>query len=262
MVILIELPKHFPNEPPQLKFVNAVINHPWVDDSGRIIGANTIYSWSSTSLVLEVVKESLNHFIQFPPKVVKMIPRNSKESNQTRSEISPEAHNSLNNIQTPEDFPELSELSEKEMNALLEDSTKFNTFFNSLEFVQNFKQNQEDEKASLTEVSEMLKEKQEDIDILLKSNNLLKTEVKELHQEREKLITDISELEKSVSKESIIEKLKLKINKLNAKSTKLFETYSDQKLNSDKFLDDYLLLRTDYYLAKSQEVVLKSARPS
>lgn len=259
LVILIELPKNFPNEAPKLSFINAVINHPWVDDSGRIIGANGIYSWRSTSLVVDVVKETLDHFIQFPPKVVKMMP---KPSSHTYYKKDFDIYSESKDIEIPRNFEEITALPEKELNGLLEDNQKFDSFFEGLKYVQDLKnKSQVDIKAAQDTLKE-LQDKEIKFNVILETNKALKHDVKALHDERTKLISDIDNIERRFSKEFILEELTMKMKELDTASNDAMDSFMIGKKDPDLFLKNYLSLRHKFYIAESQTHLLRTQNRS
>mmetsp|Transcript_10469 Transcript_10469/g.15508 ORF Transcript_10469/g.15508 Transcript_10469/m.15508 type:complete len:381 (-) Transcript_10469:581-1723(-) len=151
--------------PPGMSLVGIIATHPWIDTKMRVIGYDPIksgQSWASSNLLLGNVVDSVVKHIQLnPPEVIEItddslqrlqasispgpggrVGGQQNQHNSSQTQAPPDYHSALNtsggapeeedhNIPippVPSSFPELETMSKSEMQELLDNEEKFQSF--------------------------------------------------------------------------------------------------------------------------------------
>lgn len=159
LTMRIELLPKFPEVAPTLQIRDAGVIHPWLDAQGRVVGLNDIYNWGPNSDLGLVVQAAIAEFNLHPPRLV--VPSSSSSPAPSSSQPaatasngnhvgstsrgggdrqSPRGGNGSSNgfgllPSVPDRFEELDKLSSSELQAMLDDDTKYLSLFNSLDAV-------------------------------------------------------------------------------------------------------------------------------
>ncbi|GAN04225.1 conserved hypothetical protein [Mucor ambiguus] len=228
--LLVNLPAHFPEEPPVITLSPTGMRHPWVE--GDVIMHDALPSWSQQSNLGALVKDIREEFTKRPP---------AKKNEQKEDGYSarppppiPSASTSSTLPMNPE-YSAISKLSPEQMEELLSNETAFDIFFHSLERVKNLRTFQEE----LLSGNEQLAHKN-----LSKEDQLLKlrSEVENLHgqfkadklefEQKEKLQ---NEAYNRFSSSTVLTRLKASVYESDELSESVAQSFLDGNLDNDSF---------------------------
>ncbi|KAG2231843.1 hypothetical protein BDF21DRAFT_422672 [Thamnidium elegans] len=244
--LLINLPAHFPEEPPVITLTPTGMRHPWVE--GDVIMHDALPSWqpqqSNLGLLVKKIREE---FMARPP---------AKKNN--NSEQPTEGYNSRPpppipaNIPSNPEYNTIARLSPEEMEELVQNETAFEIFFESLDRVKNLKTFQEE----LRSGNETLAHKN-----LSREDQLLKlrSEVESLES---KFKMDKLEFERKeklqneafhrFSAATVLTRLKASAYESDELSESVAQSFLDGNLDNESFVKQFREFRKVYHLRESK----------
>ncbi|KAL9544144.1 hypothetical protein MBANPS3_007772 [Mucor bainieri] len=245
--LLVNLPAHFPEEPPVITISPTGMRHPWIE--GDVIMHDALPSWTQQSNLGVLVKDIREEFTKRPP---------AKKNEQKEDGYSarppppiPSASTSSTLPMNPE-YSAISKLSPEQMEELLSNETAFDIFFHSLERVKNLRTFQEE----LLSGNEQLAHKN-----LSKEDQLLKlrSEVENLHgqfkvdklefEQKEKLQ---NEAYNRFSSSTVLTRLKASVYESDELSESVAQSFLDGNLDNDSFVKQFREFRKVYHLRASK----------
>jgi len=149
LVIRVSLPPAFPNAAPMVAVTTPGARHPWLDNSGRVVGAPALNSWNAYSRLDAAVGEVLSHFVAHPPTIgfgPSQPPYPGATGNRSSAPYQSSSRGSGSGARekkeedddgvflppVPDEFPELAEIDSDQLTKLRDDPGEFKSYFESL----------------------------------------------------------------------------------------------------------------------------------
>ncbi|CEP17310.1 hypothetical protein [Parasitella parasitica] len=236
--LLINLPGHFPDEPPVITISPTGMRHPWIE--GDVIMHDALPSWTQQSNLGVLVKDICEEFKNRPP---------AKKSDQKEDGYS---------VRPPPPIPSTSTSSAQPMNpeyiaiSKLRQVFPFDIFFHSLARVKNLRTFQEE----LLSGNEQLAHKN-----LSKEDQLLKlrSEIENLHGQfkLDKIEFDTKEklqheAYSRFSSSTVLTRLKASVYESDELSESVAQSFLDGNLDNDSFVKQFREFRKVYHLRASK----------
>ncbi|CEG77743.1 hypothetical protein RMATCC62417_12442 [Rhizopus microsporus] len=245
--LLINLPPHFPEEPPVITFSPTNMRHPWLESD--VVVCDALSNWQPQQSNLGMlVKEIYKEFTTRPPVKKSMINDTKPEEGYGHRPLPPIPPMMPSN---PE-YAAISKLSPEEVEELIYNETAFELFFYNLERVKNLKIFHED----LRNGNEMLAHKnlsREDELIKLRSevvNSHLKYKAdKQDFEAKEKLQ---QEAFNRFSSSTVLTRLKASVYESDELSESVAQSFLDGNLNNESFVKQFREFRKVYHLRASK----------
>ncbi|KAG2205770.1 hypothetical protein INT47_003953 [Mucor saturninus] len=242
--LLINLPSHFPEEPPVITLSPTGLRHPWVE--GDVVMHDALPSWQPQQSNLGfLVKEIREEFMARPP---------ARKTNEQQNE----GYNSRPPPPIPATVPSVPEynaiakLSPEEMEELLQNETAFDIFFETLDRVKNLKTFQEE----LRSGNELLAHKnlgREDQLLKLRSEvEYLDTIFKQEKLEFEKKEKIQNEAFNRFSSSTVLTRLKGGVYEQDELSEKVAQSFLEGNLDNETFVKQFREFRKVYHLRESK----------
>ena len=129
--LLVVLPANYPNQVPIFQIINAKVEHEYIDDS-FIVRHPILEEWDSNSSLTKAVVKVNEDFDNDPPQLKKGVNPSMPNKKDAQKKLK---------FKKPElkDFEDkIKDMSDEEVQTLLEDEAFFNEFFLSLDGVEEF----------------------------------------------------------------------------------------------------------------------------
>lgn len=249
--LLINLPAHFPEEPPVITLSPTGMRHPWVE--GDVIMHDALPSWQPrTSNLGFLVKEIREEFTTRPPAK-----KGNSETERSNSEDGysvrpPPPIPAAATIQSNPEYSTIAKLSPEEMEELLNNEAAFDIFFESLERVKNLKTFQEELRSGNEQLAHKnlgredqllkLRSEVENLDSKFKLDKL-EFEAKERAQH---------EAFNRFSSSTVLTRLKASVYESDELSESVAQSFLDGNLDNESFVKQFREFRKVYHLRASK----------
>ncbi|KAI8638750.1 hypothetical protein BD408DRAFT_393458 [Parasitella parasitica] len=247
--LLINLPGHFPEEPPVITISPTGMRHPWIE--GDVIMHDALPSWTQQSNLGVLVKDICEEFRNRPP-AKKSDQKEDGYSVRPPPPIPSTSTSTSSTIPMNPEYTAISKLSPEQMEELLSNETAFDIFFHSLDRVKNLRTFQEE----LLSGNEQLAHKN-----LSKEDQLLKlrSEVEILHGQFKSDKIEFESKEKlqheaynRFSSSTVLTRLKASVYESDELSESVAQSFLDGNLDNDSFVKQFREFRKVYHLRASK----------
>ncbi|KAI9363643.1 hypothetical protein BD770DRAFT_380082 [Pilaira anomala] len=243
--LLINLPAHFPEEPPVITLSPTGMRHPWVE--GDVIMHDALPSWQPQHSNLGLLVKSIRDEFSVRPPAKKNANEQQTEGYNSRPPPPIPA-----NIPINPEYNAIANLSHEEMEELLHNETAFEIFFESLDRVKNLKTFQEE----LRSGNEILAHKN-----LSREDQLLKlrSEVEGLESQFKLEKIEFEKKEKlqneafhRFSASTVLTRLKASAYESDELSESVAQSFLDGNLDNESFVKQFREFRKVYHLRESK----------
>lgn len=256
----IYLSHDFPTSPPKMQVVGA-LTHPWIDAYSRVNGCPTLYSWNrNTSTLDEVVQDILvglqvgittSSAMNPPPPsydeamdISSSLPELSGPSSSSPGPN--KQRDSLSVPSIPHEFPELANLSEAQLQRLLDDDVAFQAHVSRISEVDamiSLRDLQRASNKSLAEAAVAREQELKDLrNAVVAKQELLRERVKQFV-----IDSDTTTSKFLMPRENIISQLNIERAEKDRAAEELADAFHQGKVDLDTFLRDYIRDKTQYY---------------
>ncbi|KAI8985295.1 hypothetical protein BDB01DRAFT_789614 [Pilobolus umbonatus] len=240
--LLVNLPPHFPDDPPLVTLSPSGMRHPWVDND--VIIHEGINAWTPLHSNLGLlVKDIREEFVQRPP---------AKKTAQTEESYNYKPPPPIPTTPTNPEYIAVSKLSVEDLEEMLSNETAFEIFFHSLDRVKNLKAFQEDLRngnetlahKNLSREDQLIKLRTE-IQGLDSDYNLLKLEFEEKERQQQEAFNRFSVA-------TVLTRLKASVYESDELSESVAQSFLDGNLDHDTFVKQFREFRKVYHLRASK----------
>jgi len=259
LVMLIVLPRDFPNNRPLIKVIpngqttSTALQHPWINESHDVTGSPGLNSFRSSMTDLgRVVQAIKREFEKNPPQLTHSNPQ--KPLSETvnvairpaTSQPVPHASRSISEIE---------ELSKDQLETLQKDPVAFGVFYRKLE-VTTMSSLDDQATALKTEIQSILDSSSSSLEAELDAKKQLFLERKQEYHSICQLSKDKAEQLKStiqaLDRVSLCDNLSIASHQDELESDKCAEAFLAGDMPLDDFLSDYVKKRTSFHHRKSK----------
>ena len=259
LVMLIVLPRDFPNNRPLIKVIpngqttSTALQHPWINESHDVTGSPGLNSFRSSMTDLgRVVQAIKREFEKNPPQLTHSNPQ--KPISETvnvairpaTSQPVPHASRSI---------PEIEELSKDQLETMQKDPIAFGVFYRKLE-VTTMSSLDDQATALKTEIQSILDSSSSSLEAELDAKKQLFLERKQEYHSICQLSKDKAEQLKStiqaLDRVSLCDNLSIASHQDELESDKCAEAFLAGDMPLDDFLSDYVKKRTSFHHRKSK----------
>ena len=255
LVMLIVLPRDFPNNRPLIKVIphgqttSTALQHPWINESHDVTGSPGLNSFRSSMTDLgRVVQAIKREFEKNPPQLTHSKPQKPTSEPVTRPASQPVPHASRS-------IPEIEELSKDQLETLQKDPMAFGVFYRKLE-VTTMSSLDDQATALKTEIQSILDSSSSSLEAELDAKKQLFLERKQEYHSICQLSKDKAEQLKStiqaLDRVSLCDNLSIASHQDELESDKCAEAFLAGDMPLDDFLSDYVKKRTSYHIRKSK----------
>ncbi|XP_028133627.1 vacuolar protein sorting-associated protein 37A [Diabrotica virgifera virgifera] len=268
LCLKISLVKEFPSEKPLLKVVPSVVHH-WISGDGDITTAPGLLNWTVHSDLGRVVQAIIREFQRNPPPLVishsiNMSPtspingeiRASPVNYQTFTNIknfSPPSHSTQSTSFQSLAIPDLSTLNLEELKFLSENPDRQDEFIDEMPLIKEQNKALGDIIQQVEEMAEANLTREEKLHELQKCVGTTIEELAKLAFENERLHTIYQQLYDKYAPRNIQGQLKIEAEKADKESEKIAESFLGGETDVDKFVNDFIRVKTLSQSRKTKE---------
>lgn len=280
LILRVHFPAYSNNRvhAPIMTLVGVNATHPWIDNTMRVVGYSPLSSdkiWSSSNLKLgEAVNAVVRHLQLEPPQVIQVTDPSlqrlqqtltSKNQTQKVSQNQPDSSASVSDPPPPEyesvnfhipippiptSFPEIDNLSQRELQNLLDDDDAFHNLLSTMSSVTTVKDLMNSIFKGNLEAATMQLEKEERMQIIHGEVISLQNSLQEKNESFQKLfLENKSILQPNSDNKEIIRALTKKKKEAFEESEKFAQAWIDDQEDSvDDFIKKFLEIRKVHHM--------------
>jgi regulator of replication initiation timing len=264
LTLRTELPIDFPRVPPILRILDPGAQHPWLDPSGRLAEPADLYSWDErTSDLGQVVQKALTEFCTRPPHINPALMGAQKvKTNWTGTLPAPIQQQSSQRMDTssqntiqltiPDNFPEISNMDQKQLQELLENESLFAKLFESIEVFSNALQLRDSvRKGNIDKANENTAISKEVSNLQTKIESLNK-QLSDVRQTFSSLLAEQRSISSPLEPKKLAEGLEYLARQTDAESEEVARKLFDDPAQLEANLNRFRSQRIQYHLKRAK----------
>ncbi|KAG5883154.1 hypothetical protein JTB14_033405 [Gonioctena quinquepunctata] len=269
LCLKITLSKEFPKEKPLLKIVPTIVHH-WITSDGEIKSAPGLLNFTVHSDLGRVVQAIIREFQRTPPPLVSDHTGNGVSTaipinGEIRASPISYQFSHIKSFSPPSHMPqtstfhqnialqELTGMSLEELHFLNDNSDRQDEFIQELSLIKEQNKTLDDLILQVEELAELNLSKEDKLGELKKDIDSSIEEVTKLAFENERLHVIYQNLSDKYTPRNIKEQLRLAAEKGDKDSEKIAESFLSGEIDVDKFVTDFIKIKTLSQTRKTKE---------